>query len=258
MGQALSGMIGVTGEKGGRPIKHGVTIADYEAGPNSFAAIMTALYYQRRTGIGQEIDCSLLNGMIFLNSPIDRYLNEGIVLKPNGGHHTGLCPFGGFFNDKGEGVIICAPTPKSWESVAKAMDRPDMLTEEKYSTATIRAQNQVEIIKEIEDWLCTFPNIDAAIEYMDRFGVPNCKINSTKDVCEDPQVQHMGFLVEVPTQDDMKQRTWRTRGPFAKFSLLPGEIHKAPVLGQHTKSILEELGYNEEEVTAMLEAWKPV
>lgn len=257
MGQALSGMISVNGEKGGRPIKHGVTIADYEAGPNSYAAIMTALYYQRRTGIGQEIDCSLLNGMIFLNSPIERYLNEGIVIKPNGGHHTGLCPFGGFFNDKDEGVIICAPTPKPWECLAKAMGRPDMLTEGKYSTGSIRAKNQVEIIKEIEAWLCTFPNMDAAIACMDKYGVPNCKINTTKDVCEDPQVQHMGYIVEAPTPDDIEQPTWRCRAPFAKFSVLPGEIHKAPTLGQHTESILESLGYSSEEIDSMLADWAP-
>lgn len=257
MGQALSGMISVTGEKGGRPIKHGVTIADYEAGPNTYAAIMTALHYQRRTGIGQEIDCSLLNGMIYLNSPIDR-LNDGVVVKPNGGHHSALCPFGGFFNDKNEGVIICAPNPKAWETVAKAMNRPDMLTDPKYATVNVRAKYQEEIIAEIEAWLSSFPNMAAAIEHMEKFGVPCCRINTTEDVVNDPQVKHMGFIVNAPTQDDVTtQDTFLTRGPFAQFSALPGEIHKAPTLGQHTRQILEELGYPENEIADMLEAWKP-
>lgn len=256
MGQALSGMISVNGEKGGHPIKHGVTIADYEAGPNSYAAIMTALHYRQRTGIGQEIDCSLLNGMIYLNSPIDR-LNDGLVVKPNGGHHSALCPFGGFFNDKGEGVIICAPSPKQWECVAKAMNRPDMLTDEKYRTCNTRAKHQVEIIAEIESWLSTFPNMEAAIEYMNRFNVPCCKINTTEDVVNDPQVKHMGFIVQAPTPDDIQQETFLTRGPFAQFSVLPGEIKKAPTLGQNTREILQQLGYSEEEIASMMDAWAP-
>ena len=103
IGQALSGMVSTTGEKGGRPLKHGVTIADLYAGTNTFAAIMTALHHQRRTGEGQEIDTSLLQGMVYLNQAIDK-LNEGTVVEPNGAHHTSMCPFGTFYNDKNEGV----------------------------------------------------------------------------------------------------------------------------------------------------------
>lgn len=257
LGQALSGMISVTGEKGGRPIKHGVTIADYEAGPNTYAAIMTALHYQRRTGMGQEIDCSLLNGMIYLNSPIDR-LNDGLVVKPNGGHHSALCPFGGFFNTAGEGVIICAPNPKSWATVAKAMNRPDFLTDEKYATCNTRAAHQEEIIPEIEAWLSSFPSMSDAINHMKVNGVPCCRINTTEDVVNDPQVKHMGFIVNAPTQDDITSKeTYITRGPFAQFPQHPGQIHKAPTLGENTREILEGLDYSEADIASMMSDWKP-
>ncbi len=257
MGQAISGMISVTGEKGGRPIKHGVTLADYFAGPNAYAAIMTALHYQRRTGKGQHIDVSLIQGMIYLNSPIDR-LNDGIVIKPNGGHHSALCPFGGFYNDKGEGVVICAPSPRPWECIAKALDRPDFLTDPKYSTVNTRAANQVEIIAEIEAWLSTFPSMDAAIAKMEEFDVPCCKINTTQDVVNDPQVKHMGYIVQAPTQDDITSRdSFLTRGPNAFFSDKPGYIHKAPVLGQHTGEVLAELGYSSEDIDKMISEWAP-
>ena len=72
LGQAISGMISVNGEKGGHPIKHGVTIADYFAGPNAYAAIMTALHYQRRTGKGQHIDVSLIQRTVPLRRLLDR------------------------------------------------------------------------------------------------------------------------------------------------------------------------------------------
>ncbi|NCB24236.1 MAG: CoA transferase [Bacteroidia bacterium] len=257
MGQAISGMISVNGEKGGRPIKHGVTIADYFAGPNAYAAIMTALHYQRRTGRGQYIDVSLIQGMIYLNSPIDR-LNDGLVIKPNGGHHSALCPFGSFYNDKGEGIIICAPAPKPWACVAKAMERPEFLTDPKYATVNTRAAIQDELIAEIEAWLSTFPDMDAAIKKMEECDVPCCKINTTLDVANDPQVQHMGYIVQAPTQDDITSKdTFLTRGPNAFFSETPGYIHKAPALGQHTRETLEGLGYSKEEIDQMVSEWTP-
>ena len=231
LGQALSGMISVNGEKGGHPIKHGVTIADYFAGPNAYAAIMTALHYQRRTGKGQHIDVSLLQGMIYLNSTIDR-LNDG--------------------------VIVCAPNPKAWAAVAKAMDRPDFLTDPKYATVNVRAKYQEEIIAEIEAWLSTFPNMDAAIEHMMACDVPCCKINNDQDVVNDPQVKHMGYIVQAPTPDDVTSRdTFLTRGPNAFFSETPGYIHKAATLGQNTHEVLAGLGYSEDEIAQMMADWKP-
>ena len=120
---------------------------------------------------------------------------------------------GGFWTDKGEGVIICAPNPKAWATVAKAMDRPDFLDpNSKYATCNTRAAHQEEIIPEIEAWLSTFPNIDAAIEHMMKYDVPCCKINNTEDVVNDPQVKHMGYIVQAPTQNDIKQPTFLTRG----------------------------------------------
>lgn len=149
MGQALSGMMSITGEKGGQPLKHGIALADYFGGFNVFASVLTALHYQRRTGKGQYIDVSLLQGMIHLNSTIDR-LNDGVLCKPNGNHHSGLCPFGCFNTDKGESVIICAPSAKAWEAVAKAMNRPDYLTDPEYNTIGARTKNMVKVIAEIE------------------------------------------------------------------------------------------------------------
>lgn len=108
------------------------------------------------------------------------------------------------------------------------MDRPDFLTDPKYATVNVRAKYQEEIIAEIEAWLSTFPNMDAAIEHMMACDVPCCKINNDQDVVNDPQVKHMGYIVQAPTPDDVTSRdTFLTRGPNAFFSETPGYIHKA-------------------------------
>jgi crotonobetainyl-CoA:carnitine CoA-transferase CaiB-like acyl-CoA transferase len=255
MGQALSGMMSITGEKGGKPLKHGIALADYFGGFNAFAAVMTALHYQRRTGKGQYIDVSLIQGMIHLNSTIDR-LNDGVLCQPNGNHHSGLCPFGCFNTDKGESVIICAPSAKAWETVAAAMERPDFLTDPEYNTINARVKNMEKIIEEIEAWLSSFPSLKEACERMTQCHMPYCMVNNDQQVVEDPQVKHMGYIVQAPTADDIKQPTYQTRGCNAFFSEAPGEIRKAATLGQHNHEVLKELGYGPEEIDQMMEEFR--
>ena len=92
---------------------------------------------------------------------------------------------------------------------------------------------------------------------MMKYDVPCCKINNTEDVVNDPQVKHMGYIVQAPNQNDIKQPTFLTRGPNALFSDKPGFIHKAPTLGENTREILESLGYSEEDIESMMTDWAP-
>ena len=205
MGQALSGMMSITGEKGGQPLKHGIALADYFGGFNVFASVLTALHYQRRTGKGQYIDVSLLQGMIHLNSTIDR-LNDGVLCKPNGNHHSGLCPFGCFNTDKGESVIICAPSAKAWEAVAKAMNRPDYLTDPEYNTIGARTKNMVKVIAEIEAWLSSFPSLKEACVRMDECHMAYCLVNN--ETVEMPLRKRrfmMGNALVVNLVEDMEK-----------------------------------------------------
>ena len=252
--QALSGMMSITGEADGAPMRHGTTLADYFAGVAGYASIATALYHRSRTGEGQHIDMSLLNGMIHLNSMIDK-LNEDIVVTRNGNHHPSIAPFGLFNGNNGESVVIAAPSGKAFGALCNAMNRQELIEDAKYKSVTGRANNQDELTKTIEDWLKTYDEIEQAIHVLEAQGVACSKVNTTKDVVNDPQVLHMKYLLDAPTSDDIKQETYMTRGPLAQFSKTPGEIRKAATLGQHTHEVLEGLGIAKEEIDAMLKDW---
>lgn len=251
MGQALSGRMSVNGEKGGLPLKDGNTISDHETALASYAAAMTALLHARETGEGQHVETSLIMSALYLNSTFDR-LNDGTVVKPNGNHHSGLCPFGMFNNGKGESVIICAPQPKAWAAVAKAMNRDDFLTDPMYATANDRAKNQDRIIPQIEEWLATFDTMDEAVAVMEEYGVPNCPVLNNAQVAEHPQFLANGYVRRAPTPDGFESETYLARGPMAKLFKTPGQIRKTDNLGQSNYEILGELGYSHEDVDRLM------
>lgn len=252
MGQALSGRMSVTGEKGGVPMKDGNTIADFTAALAAYAAAVTALFHARLTGEGQHVETSLIQANLYLNSTIDR-LNDGTLIKPNGNHHTGLCPFGVFSNGKGESVVICCPQPRAWEALAKAMKRDDYLNDPKYDTINKRAAIQEEIIPEIEAWLGTFDTMDDAVAVMEEYGVPNCPVLNNEQVLNHPQIIANNYMVQAPTPDGFPSKTYTARGPMATLSKTPGSIHKTDNLGQSNYEILGELGYSREQVDKLLE-----
>ncbi len=255
MAQALSGMVSVTGPKGSAGYMHGVSIADFFAGVNAYAAFMTALFHASRTGEGQHVDVSILGGMVYLNSPIDR-LMDGTVVKANGNHHQAQAPFGIFEHKTGRQVVICAHVGATWERIINLIGHPEW--NEVYPTVKDRSRRQDEIIAVVTDWLNTFDDLDDAIKAMDEAGVPNCKVNTVPEVVKDPQVLHMGYVVEAPVPDNVTSiKTYTTRGPNAVFSANPGRIHKQPVLGENTREIMEQLGFSEEEIVSMLNDWSP-
>lgn len=256
LAQAMSGMMDITGEKGGPPLKHGTTIGDYFGGVNAFASIVTALYYQQKTGIGQHVDVSLLQGLIYLNSTID-YTNVNVFTTRNGNHHPALCPYGLFRGKNGQNIIIGAVNAKMWTILCNSMGKSEIIEDERYSTLQKRIENQNEVIKIIEDWLQNFDDIVEAQKLLDTAGVPCCKVYSVKDVIEDEHIRTQGYLVMTQTPDDVSSMdTYLARNCNAKFSETPGVIKKGPTLGQHNHEILEQYGLTAEQVDELENRWR--
>lgn len=256
LAQAMSGMMDITGEKDGPPIKHGTALGDYFGGVNAFGCIVTALLYKERTGIGQHIDVSLLQGLIYLNSTID-FMNFGKCITRMGNHHSGLCPYGLFQGNNGESIMLGAPAPKMWTRLCEVIGRPELSDDERFNTVGKRVAIMDEVIDIIETWLKTFDHVEEAAKLLDDAGVPCCKVYTNKDVWNDVHINDQAYLVDVEAPDGYGIDSFRTRNVIAKFSEAPGVIKKAPTPGQHNYEILGALGMTKEEIDEMEAGWAP-
>lgn len=252
--QAMSGMMDITGEKNGPPMKHGTALGDYFAGCNAFSAIVTALVYQQRTGLGQHVDVSLLQGMIHLNSTVD-YLNIDQFIRRTGNHMPTLCPYGLFRGKNDQSIIIGAVNPKMWKNLCDVMGQPALAENPRYDTLQKRVRVQDEVIAIIETWLQGFDDINGALDLIDSAGVPCCKVYTNKDVLADPHVRDQNFFVEVATPSDVTRETYLARNCNAKLSETPGVIKPGPALGEHNHEVLERYGLTSKEVDTLLAKW---
>lgn len=255
LAQAMSGMMDVTGEKDGPPTKHGTTLGDYFGGMNAFASVVTAIVYQQRTGIGQHIDVSLLQGLIYLNSNVD-YMNIDHFITRGGNHHPSLCPYGLFQGKNGQSIIIGAVNPKMWAILCNTMGRPELIDDECYNELQKRNKAQSEVVAIIEEWLLAFDDISDAQKLLDDAGVPCCKVYDARDVLADPHIKSQEYYVETPTPSDVQRPTYLARNCNAKFSETPGKILPGPALGEHNHEVLEQYGLSSAEVESLQKRWE--
>ncbi len=245
--QALSGMMSITGEEAGPPLRVGASIGDM--GSSLFAAIgiLSALQQRTTTGRGTFVDVAMLDCQLaLLENAIARFLNAGDVPRRLGSRHPLVAPFQAF-ETADKPIVICVDTNEQWERLCDAIGRRDLLADGRFANGSLRAANhsalEPVLAKEIvrrtrAEWL---PLLEAA-------DVPASAINSVPDALSDPQVQSRGMVVEVP-----KGSGERYVGIPIKMPRTPLPEEKAPPkLGQHNGDVLKLLGYSDAEIAALL------
>jgi len=254
--QSLSGIMDLTGEPDGPPIKSGFILGDFTGGLNAFGAISVALFHRERTGEGQYIDVSLFEGMVQQNSFFE--MASVLNLSPTriGQHHATICPYGVFAGKDGQSAVICAPNNKLWAILCKAMGREELITDPHYATGSARNKNIGKVIEILESWLAGFDNIVEAVDLLDGRGIPCCIVKSTKDLVNDPHLIARGTIVEIETPPSYKEhRKLRIRGPWIKFSKTPMQMERSSDLGEYNQEILSQLGYSREDIEQLQSKW---
>jgi len=239
MAQGLSGLMHMTGEAGGRPVKVGFAVNDIAAAQTALQSILMAYIYKLRSGEGQYIDVSLVeSGLAWTVWEAAAYFGNGELPERTGTAHRVSAPYQGF-KTKDDYILIGAGNQKLWEIFAtKVVNRLDWLDNPLFATNYSRAQNVKLLEAEIESELIKHP----ATHWLQRLnenGVPASPIYSYDQTLNDPHILERGMVLsyEHPVAGPM-----RTLGFPAKFSQTPGQLMKAaPTLGQHNEDILKSL-----------------
>jgi crotonobetainyl-CoA:carnitine CoA-transferase CaiB-like acyl-CoA transferase len=246
--QGMGGIMSMTGEPGGPPIKVGVAIADITGGMFAAYGIVVALYNRMKTGRGQMVDASLLDIQVgLLTYRAGAYLTSGEIPQPVGSGHPVIVPYQAF-KTKDVYINIAVANEQLWEKFCKTVGLEKIMDEPRFATNPKRVENREELIKIISDLFAT-RNGEEWLKMITDAGIPCGPIYTVDKIFIDPQVLHRQMLKEL---DHPKAGKIKVTGVPVKLSDTPGEVRTSPpVLGQHTQEILTELGYSEQDVEAM-------
>jgi formyl-CoA transferase len=246
--QAMGGIMSVTGEPDGEPMKVGVAVADLFAGQNAVISILAALQARTFTGEGQYIDIALFDSELgWLANVASNFLISGKNPKRYGNAHANIVPYQSFQASDGW-FVVAVGNDKQFEAFCKVIGKPELSADERFSTNSARVQNREILIpllkpifmqKTVSEWLALIG---------DQF--PCGPINNFDQVFSMPHVKEREMLVQMehPTIGALPLvgSPLKMGGTPVSYRLPP------PLMGQHTKDILREsLGYSDEKVMAL-------
>jgi CoA:oxalate CoA-transferase len=249
--QAMGGVMSITGEEGGPPVRPGVSYGDIAAALFLCIAALAALEERHQSGEGQLIDISMLDCQVTVQeNAFVRYLNTGEIPRPLGTRHPVTTPFQAFQTRDGYvAVALRGGVKDQWPLFCAAINRVDLIDDPRFRDGWLRTQHYRElapILTEVmkarttKDWL----------EELERLEIPCGPVNDIAQVASDPQTAARDMIIEVrhPTAGSFKV----VNNPF-KFSRTPCRTERAsPDLGEHTPEVLSRLlGMTEAEISQL-------
>ena len=247
--QAESGMISVTGEPGSGGARAGVSIADMTAGMNAAYAILLALRVKERTGEGQSIDVSMLEGQLsLLGTMLGSYLVSGEVPAPMGTAYKALLPYQ-TFRTKTRELALAVGSEKLWIAFCPLIGCPELAADPRYNSNSARDANRASLVAKLQEVFLTrsYEEWEALLV---KNGIPVGTVNTLAEVVKHPQVLARSALVEM---DHPSVGKVPVVGVPARLSATPGSVRTpSPTLGQHTGEVLRDLlGLGKAEIDAL-------
>ncbi len=244
--QGMGGIISITGEPGGPPVRVGTSISDITAALFTTIGILSALHHRNQTGKGQFVDVAMLDSLVaVLENAVVRYFATGEAPKPLGARHPAITPFEAFASADGH-VIIALGNDTLWAKFCEHVGRQALISDKRFRTNADRTENHDQLFPILSE-IMSQRTTDDWIDALGRIGVPCGPINAMDKVVTHPQVQAREMITRV-----VHQITGEVEVPGVpiKLSETPGSVDApAPSLGEHTTEVLTGLlGMSPDEV----------
>jgi CoA:oxalate CoA-transferase len=246
--QAMGGLMSVTGEQGGPPLRPGASLGDSTAGLFTGMAILAALHERELTGAGQHIDMSMLDCQVTLmENAFSRYFATGEEPERLGSRHPAAAPFQAFETADGHMVVaLLTDDEAAWRRFCAAVGLPGLADDPRFGDNRLRTANHDALepvlaegfhTQTTEDWL----------RRLQGAGVPCAPVNSVSQVAADPQVAYRGMIREIP---HAALGSWPVANtPFRFSASQAGAQGASPALGEHTEAVLRsDLGLSAHEI----------
>ena len=246
--QAMGGMMAITGEPDGGPVLSSVPVVDTMGALMAGQGIVTALLHRERTGEGQRVDVSLLNGLLLAHAArLAVFWVTGEEPARLGSAHPQLAPFQAFQARDGW-VYVAVWIDKLWEPFCAAVEHADLAGDPRFATRDDRVAHRTELTallapifagRSVAEWM----------ERLEAHDVLCAPVNRYRDLEADPQIRASGMIVE---ETHPRAGTFPTLSTPIRFSRTPGGAHApAPLLGADTDAVLRESGVSPDEIARL-------
>lgn len=247
--QAFSGIMSITGEKGGAPARSAFSPLDQTTGIHTALGILAALRHRDQTGQGQLIETSLYEtALSFLSYTAQGYWTDGRVPERAGSGHDSLCPYQAFIASDGYILIACG-NDKLWQKLCKALGFDDIASDPRYATNVARVDRFDETVRLVADEIVK-KTVSEWTEILSDAGVPNSPIHNVSEALQHPQAVAREMIENLPHPAAGNVKGISMPVLFAGYSRRPRSA--PPLLGENSVEILREIEVSEEETNTLL------
>jgi formyl-CoA transferase len=254
--QATGGVMSITGEHDGPPLKPGVTLGDTGTGMLLAISILAALYRRRGTNQGERIEIAMQDAMLqYIRVALSAQASQGVAAKRNGAKIiSGFAVPSGIYPCKPGGaddyvyVYTSRTNPAHWRRLLEVIGRADLIGDVRFDTATARLDHEPEIDEMIATWTRRHDKREA-MQVLGDAGVPAGAVFDTMELTEEADFERRGIMqtMQHPTAGPFKMPGWPVR-----FGGRTPKVEPAPLLGQHTQEVLGEwLGLDADQITQL-------
>jgi crotonobetainyl-CoA:carnitine CoA-transferase CaiB-like acyl-CoA transferase len=244
--QGMAGWMDITGEPSGPPTKSGLSLVDYSGGLVAAISILAGVHAARRDGVGMDCDVSLFDTAIsMLTYPAIWNLNGDFEpVRTHNSAHPSLVPFQAF-QTSDSWIVVACPKEKFWQRLGDVMERPDLVTNERYATFADRRRNAGELIPILEEIFASRTE-EEWLRLLRAAGVPCGPVNTVSQALTDDHTIARGMVVE--TEHPVFGTVRQVRSPV-RVGAPVTDYRRAPQRNEDAEYIYSEmLGYDAEQI----------